>query len=474
MPSNAGSVAILNARKKRARSAWAAQHRKVKKGIRAEFAESTKNPKLHELVKFSLKGPEGATQKDKIEFLRKNKNILKKVIRKAVGPIGKRERMLDAEDIVREIEKGENIPEGMVDDLISKVIGENLDKELWNHGDKLNRRLRKYIKQRKIPFDKDILEHSVSVSLATGELGRLGAGVDLAKFERNYIGSLKQKRAFELNSARFDNMISGKALRGLKLTANQKGSMKRWLRKKREVISKEFKEKIRDPKISLNEIERLADIQIEQLSKEMRIEAINNFSKQQRAKEVAVENLRAAMRTSGTTKQGNRADRMAAYVPVEKKLAERVDGLRKKEDAARVSGRKFDPARFALSEIELSSPETADLLRGMLNRGVLNRGSVRKLYESGSLSQRVFVSAIMEHGFIRAFGEKQVNALARGVSHIGAVGKKIPVARKAFQSTQSSELFKFLKKADLIETHHGGGEVVYLHRPQTHYGSIGK
>jgi hypothetical protein len=120
----------------------------------------------------------------------------------------------------------------------------------------------------------------------------------------------------------------------------------------------------------------------------------------------------------------------------------------------------------------MENPETADLLHGMFKRRVLSKGALRKLYESGSLSQRVFVSAIMEHNFIREFGEKQVNALARGISHIGSTGKKISVAKKAFQSNETTAIFKFLKKASLIETHHGGGHVVYLHRPQSHYGGM--
>lgn len=44
------------------------------------------------------------------------------------------------------------------------------------------------------------------------------------------------------------------------------------------------------------------------------------------------------------------------------------------------------------------------------------------------------------------------------------MGRQITSAIRAFQSPQAKGIFDFLKRERLIQTNHGGGEVVYLEK----------
>lgn len=168
----------------------------------------------------------------------------------------------------------------------------------------------------------------------------------------------------------------------------------------------------------------------------------------------------------GVKKVGTREARIAGYVKREEveEAAENARQIEEKERTAQMSGTKFDVVKYSLDEIIKENASAGNRFRELFLSGNIGAGSLKGLFASGPLSRKIFLSAVDEFDFAKQFGQKEINVLARFISFIGPKGRRIDIAKRMIQSKRGEEIFRFLEKNALIETHHGGGDVVYLAR----------
>jgi hypothetical protein len=167
---------------------------------------------------------------------------------------------------------------------------------------------------------------------------------------------------------------------------------------------------------------------------------------------------------AAATKMGTHEERKASYTPTEKTAKQRTRDLDSLKTASKAAGIMFDTQAYCLSEIEKENPASGAVIRDMVQKGLLNSGALSGLFASGSLTIKTFIHASQTPRFSELFGDEYLSVLAKGLSFIGPKGRPITRAKRAFQSSQSEQIFDFLRQAGFLETHHGGGKVVYLSR----------
>ncbi|MDO8428568.1 MAG: hypothetical protein Q7S92_05125 [Candidatus Diapherotrites archaeon] len=344
--------------------------------------------------------------------------------------------------------------------------------------------LKAYLAERKLP-----ISHLAVIDAWNQLVGETKARtatdpLNIREFERIYVESLKFQRIHPLMVNTFNNQIINKAFGSKRLTANQRKAVKRWIQSNLqrwksqidEVGKKYFKSfqkperNMRDVFLDLKQVDVVQMDAAEQdfsavserIAQEVRAKFSVEFFKQPRK---VLSPLLAA--GNGSSKNGTRSLRLAEYVPGEKSTRERERIIQAKQERSALVGRPFDRLRFAFTEIEKENHGDYSFLKKLFSEKKVNEDAIVRLYASGSLTRRIFRTAVEDVKFLDHFSAKELTVLAKGLSYIGSKGRVIQSARRAFQSAQGKEIFAFLERTGLLETHHGGGTVVYLRRPQS-------
>jgi hypothetical protein len=270
---------------------------------------------------------------------------------------------------------------------------------------------------------------------------------------------MRDAREIRLVGASVTNGLIKKVFREVRLTPNQRRAARRWILHHHNEFFSVFKEKIFGKNLSLDEAHAEVDKVIEVFAEKMRAELLPIF----------VQNKKkySSAHTNGNFQQkklGDRLERINSHVKDERTPISRLKVVQEKERAATISGTQFDSVSFCIGELRKENPLVAEHFLRLVKTGTITSSSLKSLYTSGSLAQKTFLNAVDVKGFISVFGEKQVGSLAKFIAFVGPGGRKIDSAKRAMQSSKSEEIYHFLQKNKLIETHHGGGSVVYLAR----------
>ncbi len=338
---------------------------------------------------------------------------------------------------------------------------------------KIKERMSKYFKARKIPVrtkaEKDAFEMALGEFFQKHRLTDIRGAIDLAELERTYFFLRGIYKGGDLQVAQYQNTFYRNFFGRKRLTANQRRTAKRWIRKNWDWIVERQRASLREiwnahpggltPECIKDADRRYLEIEAE-FRERAREEVLESFREREPAREVVVKKTREPEKKLGT-----RTERMAAYQRGEKTRTELTTEIQQQTRQAELRGEKFDPVDYALKQIEAKHKRTASAFRTMLKKRQLDRGSLVGLFTSGNLTQRLFMRIARNPEFQRRFGEQAIKPLARGLSYIGPTGRQIVKVRKLFEREGGGRLFSFLmRRKYFLEAHHAGGDVVYLAR----------
>ncbi len=399
----------------------------------------------------------------KVEFLSRNSGDLMNILRATYAKSGKPvPANATKQTIVGLLKKGE-FSESTVNSFFAGVVEKVVHSSAEVLVSTLEKHFTKYLKERGLPLNKKLLDmaladfiqiHSTSV-LATSR-------VPAADFDRVYINLLKTERGVRMwqNSAR--NFFAELTFKGVKLTPNQKRTAKKWIERNMPKYNELVKNAVASsPTIGAREQTMIIASVMEKMKADLFFELGRSFGV---IKPVRVPTSTAQPQSaSAPSKALTRGERLASYEQKEKVAKEhRSKAVSNQARAARITGAKFNPVLSALVEIANENPLVSSRFRQMLDSRTLSNDSVVKLANSGSLSQRIFFTAL-DNGLLSKAVNATPDRLARVLSFIGPGGKKIVEVKKFCARNNSSAIYEFLEKG-LLETHHGGGTKVYLAR----------
>jgi len=448
------------------RSPWAAQTRRERRAAVGGFLYLPRGPKFSSAFEMINRKSAEIPYAEKASFLHANPGSLAAVLKVQ----SKKVNGANLVSLSNFISKFGLKPEAF-EKIKSPVLVDYLTfetaKEIINRGTPLQIKtfkdhFRNYLKERKIPFDVKIFNQATSDYTSTGTNIILSESVDPKAFERRYLTLMKSERKEALLDREMTNKVIRRAFGGHKLTQNQVRVARRWLdthsSEHGAALLKSIKEAPEDQEVVTEVVQKWRD----KMEADLRNALLPVFIVKVSRKAVPSKPKSAAILIKG----GTREKRMVDYVGKEEveQAAKNAREIETKERAAKMVGKKFDVVKYSLDEIARENPAAGVRFHALLASGIIGEGTLRGLYASGSLSRRIFLRAIDELGFTKYFGTKDVNALARFISFIGPKGKRIDKARRMIQSSRGDEIFKFLERNALINTHHGGGDVVYLAR----------
>ncbi len=327
----------------------------------------------------------------------------------------------------------------------------------------LQKKMRKYLEQRKIPFRKDTFEAATSLLLlGTNAMAAPASIMSPKTFEAVYLKRMKDERRDALAKLTNINAMIQRILPGKKLMKKHKDAIREIALRLGSGFAKERDRVIQaTAQLNQNPANLFPEINaaIRELHKKYDDMVLAEFQKRFSAQQTKTS---GAVRQQTTQKKlGSREERMSQYKPTEREI--RVQNLAEGETIAKAMKTPFDPVTYSLAEIAKESASTASRLSNLMRQRQLSAENIKSLYTSGSLSQRVFLRAL-DSGFATRFGEENINSLARVITYIGSKGRRIDRATREFHSAQSDAMLKFLEHIGLFDTGHGGGEVVYLKR----------
>jgi hypothetical protein len=365
-----------------------------------------------------------------------------------------------------------------LDHFVNQTIHEIVLAERQSFSANLKAGIQAYFKARSIPFDRNAFDAAYNYYFAEGgkKFSNIRHPMDLADFEREYLYARKDFRGLDQINAEEVNALFSKVVGRTRLTPNQRRVVKKWLSAHRQELKKTRTQLLEEYKRKPGGLKQLFQqpqdspawteffnrlIQINNQFIELaRQQALAPFLARPRVKQKpATREL-----TEATRKLGTRAERMAEYAPHEKEKRARTAEVKSRNQLASISGRPFDSTEYALTAMTKENLQTGSMFRELVKKGQLKRGTIVNLFTSGSLTQKIFLQTMQETDFVQRFGVKHIDTLARALAYIGPTGRDIQRTIRNFQSPQGREMFEFLERNGLIETHHGGGKVVYLRR----------
>ncbi len=324
-----------------------------------------------------------------------------------------------------------------------------------------------YLEERKIPVEPHILGNALSAHFKKNKMETPNQALDLRAIEKEYIKHRKFARMIGFEANKTVNFYLGKIIGNARLNPGQKKAAKKWLFKElgkhEERLENEANNLfLENEKEWTQETAEKINRKIEEIDAEFVEGAQKTLWK--RFLKQAKHQPEPARKRGEAEKLGRRDERMARYTPKEKNPKQRQAEIKTAENMAKRSGRRFDSAEYAIRQIASANPGAGRKFRELAGLKKLDRESIVRLFTSGTLAQKTFLKAVVEKGFESRFGQRDINALAKGIAFIGPVGRKIEKAKKAFQSPKGKQIFEFLEKEGLVETHHSGGSVAYLKR----------
>lgn len=260
-----------------------------------------------------------------------------------------------------------------------------------------------------------------------------------------------------------------------KITSNRRAAAEKWIRRNFVRLAKQFggDELLRKStfggvfaSLQGTDLKTFADF----AAVEMRRELGGMFLQKIHARQLPLKGVAGA---ASIKKLGEREARIAEYKksqdaekeqPVEAALKKVVSKAKDSKIAAELEGRSFDSFEFVLGND--ARPEIAQRFRQTVSEGQLHKQDVIRLYSKGDLATRVFFGAL-DAGFRKSFSDKDVPYLADFICSLGAWKKDIGTVLSGPKSEKRKAIFHFLENRGLIGTHHSGGDVVMLRRPQS-------
>ncbi|MBI4044351.1 MAG: hypothetical protein HY392_01450 [Candidatus Diapherotrites archaeon] len=363
----------------------------------------------------------------------------------------------------------------IADNLARNQVEHELNTILTKGG--LEAHLMSYLKARGIRIDprrdKEAIESAV-LALLTQYQHRAFNPLEplpLHIAEREFLKSAKEVRQDSLFEAQTINLVLREAFPGIVFTRNQANALKKWLRDNKPGLDKELEKMylsfIENDSIPPSDSPKWSGIvhRYAEINRDFIQRGINALAKQFFPS--ATTKPGGARGQVSMTKPGTRAQRIAAYRPPEKTAKSTASEIRVMQAMSRSLGIPINTVELSFMQIRRENPQMAEELGELHSRHLLRSDTIARLSAKGPLTRRIFLTAVKETGFVKRFGERQVDALARGLCFIGPGGRLIQRAVRAIPSLRRQEIFDFLSNNGLIETGHGGGSVVYLRRPQT-------
>ncbi len=453
------------------RSPWAAQPKAKQRQIRREM---TRIPlgKDEPLIRFLFKGSGSLSREEKTKIIKQNAARLAQLTSKKTG----KNRTL-WEQIFRT--GATNATGAEINNMIAWMIKQRAQTEGKKMAQLLASQIEKYFQARQIPIkgksDQAVFNHTINEYVSSHPQGYvdLTEPLDLRRLERSYIETRKQERNKAINWAALVNGHIRIVQRIYRLTPNQQKYLKKWFEKHKAKIldqldaitAKYYPESSAKSKKQARTNEELHKELTEFLTF-WATEGVNVAEQQffPQTKHAAPNK----QTTAPASKLGTRIQRKAEYLAkVNEEEAGRQNRqmeLATREQATRISGGRFNQTEFILSQLARQNPAGAQFFNGLVTRRRLSAQTLGQLYVSGTLTQRIFQHAIERTPFVSEFGEQEIESLGRGLAAIGAHGRQIQIAWRYFRSPAGRKIYEFLEKNDLLETHHTGGDVVYLRR----------
>jgi hypothetical protein len=445
------------------RSAWATQPKAEVRRLVREYSSSPLSEKAKEALKMREVGLEYIPDEQRRKLITANASFLTSDIGHMIEefPEVAKDRTVPEKSaikgLLRDMEKLKTLKTETQISFAKSALKHIFAQEAKELPERMRRRVRRYLKERGIPVEDGELIFIVNMHLAKTKPKEMVDQINITQIEHDYLYGAKVTRASRYDRAEQINKCLRDVCRGVYFTPQQKRTIKRWLYKQYPELVKSriaaFKVYLDDPSKGLPNIAEIEKRFIEATR--------DDFSRQFATTQIITTVRRQATTTTTPTKLGNHKERIANYTPREKTPRERSDDLATLKKTAREMGKPFDTAEYCLSKIGAENAKAQEQLRTLLEKGQINKNALTSLFTSGSLTQKIFLLTANSPEFKNQFGEEKLNVLAKGLSYIGSQGKQIIRAKLTFQST---DLFRFLEIHKLIETNHGGGDVVYLAR----------
>lgn len=433
---------------------WARQSKEEIRGIRKRFSRFIPDKSFAEAMGFERQDF-NVSHSVKVDFLLRNREGMVKAS-KRFGLKAKDVRHDYRATLLDWAMATENKAE--VDGMFREVAGIVAVKKTKPAVKKIEEKAKDYLKARRIPFNIEILDRSLSYIFGKSKLSWAVDGFDFRGFEREYLDELKKRRAADQFLRTRYNFFIGTAFPDVRLTVKQRTTVKKWLERNSEKMF------VR-PIVELEGTHRTESEKTKayyEVEKEF-VEALRTHFLPQFVKPGLVVTVRKPT-VSEPRKLGTRKERTSAY---QKTQTETVSTRKRKLTSAQIhaqtSNKRFNVVEHCLSEISHANVETGDFLRNLVRTASLNENGLVSLYTSGNLNQRVFREILSQTNFERQFGGRNINVLARGIAHVGPQGRKVDHVKRAFQSPRAEEIFNFLVRNKFLDTAHGKN-MVYLTR----------
>lgn len=442
-----------NPARKRKRVPWAVQPKsEVRKILQQHSAPIISASALQALNYRKAGGAKVLSVEEKIRLLKQNEGDVARNLNKIVGNATTKTARIFVKESLG------TVSESTLNALVDAWIDRRIKQERADIPPAVEKRVRSYLKARKIPIDNANLDLALTIHFRDKGLNHFKGALDLKKLEGEYIALRKGDRFSKLLEAHNVNSYLNQIVRGLNLTQGQKIAVKRWLRRALPVYHK-TRLRVFEQEKDFHKAFSAIGILESQFIRTAREQFVKEFKPTPKKTVFEPKQERPA-----ATKIGSREERLAAYVPGEKTQKQRISEMEKQREASKQAHRQFDSVDYSLREMERENEASGRRIAALFRAGHLGRNTVVSLFTGGSLTQRTFLNVLENSDFRERFSDKELNALAKGLSYIGPKGRLIGRAQKSFQSPKSSEIFSFLASRGFLETAHGGGKVVYLAR----------
>ncbi len=474
------------------RSPWATNEaRKQRRVLRGKFGV-IKLPENVAIAKDVLKNHSTMPEEELLRFVSGHKHRFRDVLVEHAKESGVSTKNIKGDRIAALLESG--LVRGDSLRTLAAVMADNMGKEATGRvGAELRKNVERYLRERKLPFDRAIANLVIIEYISTVRPQELFSGkINLQRVEQGYIKLLKEERTAKQRFSQINNKLIKVALQGLGVSNKKVAVARRWVEREHEKYAQLFERRIKET------IQALALPQEEitvggRKAKAVKLgeslqETLGNISKEvwelekkdlrefvistmPRTKKGGVSRVSNGNGNSSAQKAGSREQRIAEHgARVTSETAEAISArqnIAKLESAkltARTVGTMFDDLGYCLREIEKTNPNLSIQMKSMLKQGTLKQNSVIQLFANGNLAQRTFSRAINEFKFMETYGPDKVESLARMIYVIGPRVPRIDNVRKSINSRDSALIFDFLVKTGLANPNHRGGKCVMLTR----------
>lgn len=454
------------------RSPWAKQNRSTIKSTQKKYESIPVKSGHKDPMEFIIR--ENTSLSEKINFLLQHPNetalVIKEEARRLNLPNASKIKTSDLSSIMKVLEP-DNL---MASFFVSEVGLKLLQKSSSAQSRIFTRQYSKYLAERKIPHNKEVLAVALKEFLSVQQPKNWVSGKFSAKeFESIYLKTFKEFRMFNLTKNTHNNLVISEAFKGVRLTGNQKRAIRRWLDRNFDTYKELIELKVRRvgelKKVNGQNGYVVTDEKMQMIGKEIFQKIILDVREE--FKEFLVRkpvlNSNNLKKRSSSTKIGTREERLASYKKAsseEKDSSVRKKEIRVAETTSRISGSKFDATKHCLSVLKREDPQIEKNFSSLINNKELNTTIFVKIFTSGTLAQRRFLEAALSKSFRDQFGVEGINAVGNLIS---AIGPKVIKNEAAINSTRHKDahnIFRFLVKKGILDTNHRNGKFVMLMR----------